>query len=84
MREIDPVTQCEIITRKRVSPMLLNIMMYSAMSNFIYPMPKLPVRKSLYYEIFLTKQERKGLSYEDQQELKRYKWTLEMMHKGKL
>jgi len=78
MREIDTDTQCEIIGRKRISPMLL---MYSAMNNFIDPMPKLPARKPLYYKISLTKQERKELSYEDQQELKRYKWTLEQIYK---
>lgn len=82
MREVDPDTQCEIIRRKPVSPMLLSLMMYAHMDNFINPMPKIPAGKSPWHKTFLTKQERKGLSYEDQQELKRYKWTLEQMYKN--
>ena len=82
MREVDPVTQCEIIVRKRF-PLPISFLMYASIASSagLIDMPKAPKKENYppWYSISLSKSERELLSYEEAQELKRYKWTLKQI-----
>jgi hypothetical protein len=79
MRDVDPVTQVEIIRIKKSS--ILPMMIYYASiagACGLIDIPKNPKTSQYpqWYSISLSKSERKSLTYEEAQELKRYRWTL--------
>lgn len=81
-RTVDPETQCEVIQR-RPSRLMSRMLMYMSIANMtgLIDMPKKYRKRDVppWYYVNLTKTERRSLSYEDQQELKRYRWTLKQI-----
>lgn len=84
MRTVDPITQCENV---KTSPMVYRMMAYAlpymsiAEAMGMFKMPRIKgQRRPPWSEVNLSKEERK-LSQEDREELRRYRWTLEMMYK---
>lgn len=82
MREVDPITQCEVF---KPSPLLFQMAMYAApymgVANDmgLFNVPRLRGNwKPPWYNVDLTKEERK-LPPEDRNELRRYKWALKQI-----
>lgn len=81
-RDIDPKTQCEIerhrssLTASLLIP-FINYYPRGCDVGLFNPPKRLKSNKyPPWYEITLKKSERSSMSYEEQQELKRYIWTL--------